>query len=102
MTTLWAWLLLACALALGTKLLGYAVPARWLAGPRMARMAGVVTAGLLAALVVSNTLGDARGMVLDARLGALLAAALALYLRLPFLLVVLIGAVTAALLRLWL
>lgn len=96
---MWAWLLLACALALATKWLGYALPARWLQHPRMARVAGAMTVALLAALTVLNTLADGSRLVPDARLGALVAAALALWWRWPFLLVVLVGAGVAAILR---
>ncbi len=95
----WTWLLLASAVAFATKFSGYLLPPRWLAGPRMARMAGVLTVGLLAALVAVNTAADGMRVVLDARAGALLVAVLALWLRAPFLLVVVLGAVAAALLR---
>lgn len=54
----WTWLLLASAVAFATKFSGYLLPPRWLAGPRMARMAGVLTVGLLAALVAVNTAAD--------------------------------------------
>jgi len=96
----WFWLLMACALALATKLLGYLVPARWLQGPRTRQLTVAMTIGLLAALVTTNTLADGTRLTLDARLGALVAASLALLLRAPFLLVILVGAITAALLRL--
>lgn len=93
------WLLLACAAAYATKLAGYLVPPRWLENARMTRVAGTLTIGLLAALTAMNTLGSSAGLALDARLGALLAAGVALWLRAPFLLVVIIGATSAALLR---
>jgi len=95
----WFWVLLASLLAFAIKLTGFLVPARWLQGARMLRVASAMTIGLLAALVAFNTFADGARLVVDARLGALLAAALALALRAPFLLVVLIGAATAALLR---
>ncbi|MGJ4803438.1 AzlD domain-containing protein [Luteimonas sp. SDU82] len=95
----WGWLLLACAVAFATKLVGYLVPARWLSGPRMARVSALLTVGLLAALVVVNTFADGARLSLDARAGALLAAVIALWCRVPFLGVVVIGAVVAALLR---
>ena len=75
-----------------TKLSGYAVPARWLSNPRMTRVAGAITVALLSALTVMNTFASGTGLVLDARLAALAVAALALWARLPFLLVVLLGA----------
>lgn len=96
----WGWLLLACAMAFATKLVGYLVPARWLAGPRMTRVTGLVTIGLLASLVVVNAFTDGAQRALDARAVALLAAVVALLLRVPFLGVIAIGAASAALLRL--
>lgn len=97
----WGWLLAACAAAFLIKLSGYCVPASWLASPRIQHMANAATVGLLSALVVLNTLGDGRALIVDARLAALLVAMVALWLRLPFLLVVLLGAASAALVRLW-
>lgn len=96
----WAWVLLASAIAFGTKLLGYLVPATILDDPRMLRTANAVTIGLLSALVVMNTAAVGQGLALDARLGAVVAAAVALVLRAPFLVVVITGAVAAAGLRL--
>jgi uncharacterized membrane protein len=96
----WAWVLLASAIAFGTKLVGYLIPASLLDDPRMLRTANAVTIGLLSALVVMNTAAAGQGLLLDARLGALVAAAIALVLRAPFLAVVVTGAVAAAGLRL--
>jgi len=95
----WGWVLLASMLALATKLTGFLVPARWLEGAVMLRVASAMTIGLLAALVTLNTFTDGPRLVLDARLGALATAAVALMLRAPFLLVVIIGAAAAAALR---
>ena len=97
--TLWGVILLACAATYFTKLAGYAVPARWLHNPRMARVAGAITVALLSALTVMNTFASGTALVLDTRLAALAAAALALCLRLPFFLVVVQGA--AAGVRWW-
>ncbi|MFJ6157651.1 AzlD domain-containing protein [Pseudarthrobacter sp. NPDC092184] len=97
--SLWIWLLIACALAYAWKLVGYFVPARLLEDPRMSRVAGTMTIGLLASLTVVNTVATGQSLAVDARLGALVAAAAALALRAPFLVVVLAGAGTAALLR---
>ena len=65
------------------KLAGYAVPARWLQNPRMARVAGAIAVALLSALTVMNTFASGAALVLDTRLagpgcggaGAALAAA---------------------------
>ena len=97
----WNWLLLASALAFLTKLLGYAVPERWLQHPRMGHIAASMTVALLTALVVMNTFSAGQQLVLDARIAALMVAALALWRRLPFLLVVVLGAAAAAAVRWW-
>ena len=99
--TLWTAILMACAITYLTKLAGYAVPARWLSNPRMTRVAGAITVALLSALTVMNTLAAGTTLVLDARLAALAAAALALWCRLPFLLVVVLGSAAAAAVRWW-
>lgn len=96
---LWLWLLVACVLAYAWKLVGYFVPARLLENPRISRIAGTMTIGLLASLTVVNAAANGQSLALDARLGALAAAAVALAFRAPFLLVVIVGAGTAALLR---
>ena len=98
--TLWFWIVVACVVGFLTKLLGYLVPRKWLANPRVARVAGTLTIGLLASLTVANTMATGQQLVLDARLGALVAAAVALWLKAPFLVVVIVGAAAAAGLRL--
>lgn len=98
--TLWLWIVVACVAAFLTKLLGYLVPRKWLANPRIARVAGTLTIGLLASLTVANTVATGQTLLLDSRLGALVAAAIALWLRAPFLVVVIAGAAAAAGLRL--
>jgi uncharacterized membrane protein len=97
---LWGWLLLSCAVAFLTKLAGYLVPAKVLKNKRMSRVAGTITIGLLASLTIVNTVATGSQLAFDSRVGALVAAAIALLLRAPFLVVVIVGAVAAALLRL--
>ena len=75
---LWGWLLLACLFAYEWKLVGYLLPASLLQNPRMFRIAGTMTIGLLASLTIVNTLASGQALALDARLGALAAAAVAL------------------------
>lgn len=98
--TLWMWVLLACAAAYATKLVGYLVPGSWLGHPLVMRISGTMTVALLAALVAMNTFSAGDGIALDARVGALIAAAVALLLRAPFIVVVIVGAAAAAGLRL--
>jgi uncharacterized membrane protein len=98
--TLWWWILVACVVGFLTKLLGYLVPKKWLTNPRVARVAGTLTIGLLASLTIANTVASGQTLAVDARLGALVAAAVALWLKAPFLVVVIVGAAAAAGLRL--
>lgn len=98
--TLWVPVLAAAALAFGTKYLGYVVPERWLAGRRMRRITGLLPVALLTALVVVQAfLGPTGALVLDARAAAVAVAVGALLLRAPFIVVVALGAATAAGLR---
>jgi len=98
--SLWAWILTASLATYLTKLLGYLVPARWLSSESVTRVAATLTIGLLASLTAMNAVSAGRSLTLDARVAALLAAAVALWLRVPFLAVVVLGAAVAALLRL--
>lgn len=83
------------------KVVGLAVPPRWVEGERTTRIATLLPVALLAALVVVQTVGGAhRTVVVDARLAGVGAAVLAVLLRAPFLLVVFLAASTAALVRL--
>ncbi|OLT46815.1 AzlD domain-containing protein [Cellulosimicrobium sp. CUA-896] len=98
-TTVWSVVLAASAVCFALKLAGHLVPQHWLANERVARTAALVTAALLAALVTVQTLGDGRALAVDARLPAVAVAAVALALRAPFVVVVVLAAVTAAGLR---
>ena len=95
----WTAVLAAAAACFVVKLAGYLVPARLLEGERAQRLAALVTVSLLAALVGVQTAGGAGGLGVDARLAALVAAAIALWLRAPFIVVVVVAAVVAAGLR---
>lgn len=75
------------------------MPSRVLDDERVRRLATVLPVALLAGLVVVQVLGDGRSLAVDARLAGLGAGALALWLRAPFLVVVVVAAGTAALLR---
>ena len=97
--TVWVVVLAASALCFALKLAGHLVPEHWLADERVARTASLVTAALLAALVTVQTVGAGQAVVVDARLPALAVAAVALALRAPFIVVVLLAAATAAGLR---
>ncbi|WP_093841383.1 AzlD domain-containing protein [Streptomyces aidingensis] len=79
------------------KLLGLSVPAGVLERPLVRKLAALLPVALLAALTAIQTVDDGTGApVLDARAAGLAAAAVAVLLRAPFLLVVVAAvAVTA-------
>ena len=92
-------MLVASALAFLLKLVGHLVPADLLPGS-LSSGSRPLPVGLLAALVATQTFsGPGGGLVVDARVAALGVAVVALLLRAPFLLVILVAAATAAALR---
>lgn len=97
---MWIWVLAACAIAYATKGAGYLIPAHRLESPRITRVAGLLTVGLLASLITMNAFADGPTLALDARVVALAVAIIACALRAPYLLVVVLGALAAALVRL--
>ena len=86
------------------KLAGMSVPERALENPLLRRAADLLPVVLLAALVAVQVFAGRRdgdvAVVLDARVIGLGAAALALLLRAPFIVVVAVSALAAALVRL--
>ena len=69
--------------------------------PRVASVVDVLAPAILAALVVTQTVGGDREIVIDARLAGVVAGGIAVWLRAPLLAVMLVAAVTAALIRLF-
>lgn len=98
--TVWQVIILASIAVLAIKLVGYVVPASIVARPTPARIASLLTVALLSALIVVQTVGAGQGIAIDARVPALIVAAGLLAVRVPFILVVVAAAVTAALIRL--
>ena len=97
----WTALLIACGLAFLLKYLGYVVPTSWLEGERTTRITSALPIALLAALVGVQTLTSSSGAItLDSRAAAVGVAMLALLLRAPFIVVVVLAAAVAAGLRL--
>jgi branched-subunit amino acid transport protein len=70
------------------KLIGLLVPAGALERPLVKRLAALLPVALLAALTAQQTFATGQQLALDARAAGVAAAALALLLRAPFLLVV--------------
>jgi hypothetical protein len=96
---LWLIVIIASLACLALKLAGYLVPPSALEKPAPARIANLLTIALLAALIGVQALGNGQQVTVDARVPALVVAAILFALRVPFILVVLAAAATAALLR---
>lgn len=96
---IWAAVLLASAGCFLAKVLGLSVPSRLLADERVQRVAALLPVALLAALVAVQTFTTGHHWTLDARAGGVAAGIGALLLRAPFLVVVIVAAATAAVLR---
>ena len=97
---MWAGLLVACAACYALKLAGVSLPQRWLQDPRIQRTVPLIPVALLAALVATQTFATGRHLVLDVRVASLAVALGAVFLRAPFLVVVVAATVTAAIGRL--
>jgi branched-subunit amino acid transport protein len=94
--TIWAAIIAASLVVWALKTAGYVLPRRFIEGAAMSRVATVVTVALLASLVVSQTVQTTTGIALDARLPALGVAAVLLYYRAPFLVVLIAAGFVAA------
>lgn len=101
MSGTWLAVLVTSAGCFALKLAGLTLPERILARPWLSRFVDLVPVALLAALVAVETAAKGSALAVDpARLAGLAAAVLALMLRAPFLVVVVVAAATAAGLRL--
>lgn len=92
----------ALVLALGCyalKLLGVSVPERVLDDPRVHAVTFYLPIALLAALTAVQTFGSAQGLTVDARVVGVGAAVVALLLRAPFIVVIVVAAMVTALVR---
>lgn len=95
----WIAVLGACAACYVVKLVGYLAPHDWLERPRVTRVASLVTVALLSALFAIQAVTAGAHLVLDARVPAVAVAAVLLWRRAPFVVVVGAAAVVAAALR---
>ena len=95
--TLWTLVLGASLGCYLLKLAGLSVPAAWVEQPWVARVVDFVPAALLAALVAVQAFASGNDLVLDGRLVGLAVAAVALALRAPFIVVLLLAGAAGAL-----
>ena len=96
-TALWAAVVAGSLGCYVLKLAGLSVPAAWVEQPWVARIVDFVPAALLAALVAVQAVASGNELVLDGRLVGLAVAALALALRAPFIVVLVVAGAAGAL-----
>lgn len=99
--TLWIGILIASAAVYSWKLLGFLVPSSVLNHPTISRIANLLTVALLAALLGVQGLTGSGEIQFDARIPALAVAAMMLYFRAPFIVMVAVAAASASLIRLF-
>jgi branched chain amino acid efflux pump len=98
--TVWIAILALAAGCFSWKVLGLSVPSRVLDRPLVRTFTALVPVALLAALTATQTFTTGTRLTVDARLAGLTAAALALALRAPFLVVIATAVAVTAGLRL--
>lgn len=96
---MWPTILVASGAAYALKLLGYVVPQRVLDTPLLRRITLLIPVALLSALIGLWTFVDGTIVTIDARVPGVLAALIALLLRAPFLVVIIVAAAVTALVR---
>ena len=96
-TVLWATVVAGALGCYLLKLAGLSVPAAWVEQPWVARVVDFVPAALLGALVAVQALTTGPDLVVDGRLVGLAVAAVALALRAPFIVVLLLAGAAGAL-----
>lgn len=94
----WLWVAIVAAGAVSwlTKATGHLVPQRWLEHPRVHRIATYMTVALLFALFAVQAFTAGRSLVIDARVAGVAVAAVLLWRRAPFIVVVIAAGAVAA------
>ena len=100
MSATWLVVLIVGAFTISFKAAGPVLLAGRQLPERLTSVFELLAPSLLAALVVTQSVGGKDGIVLDARLVGLAAAAVAIFLRSPLIVVVVVAALATALVRL--
>jgi branched-subunit amino acid transport protein len=95
----WLGVLLVALIAYSTKLAGIIIPNSILERPYVSKLAVLLPVALLSALTAIQVFGSGQSLVIDARFAGLSAGVVAYFLKAPFILIVLVAALTTALLR---
>lgn len=96
---IWSAVLGASALAFAFKYIGQSIPQSLLSHPRIAKIADLIPTALLAGLVAVQTFANKTELVIDQRVAGVIVAAIALYLRANFLIMLIAATATSALLH---
>lgn len=96
---MWSAVIGASVLAFVFKFIGQSIPQSLLANPRISKIADLIPTALLAGLVAVQTFANKSELVVDQRLAGLAVAAIALYLRANFLVMLIAATLTSALLH---
>jgi uncharacterized membrane protein len=96
---LWITIIIASVLSFVVKYTGYLIPQRLLEKPRFTRVTNLLTVAMLAALVAVQTLGNGQAITIDARIPAVIIAAILFSFRVPFIVVVAVAGIVAVVLR---
>ncbi|MFM5905736.1 MAG: AzlD domain-containing protein [Micrococcales bacterium] len=99
MDTYWIIVLVGSLAVYSWKILGFLIPTRFASNSRVSDFAAALTVALLAALFAVQAFSSGQALKVDARLAAVLVAALLYWRKLPFIAVVAIAAAVAAGLR---
>jgi hypothetical protein len=96
---MWAAVLVGSAGCYALKLVGVSVPQRVLADARVRRIGALLPVALLSALVATQTFTTGHHLTIDARAVGLAVAAVAIFARAPFLVVIVAASAATALVR---
>ena len=97
--TLWLTATIASVLSFAVKYTGYLIPQSMLEKPTFTRVTNLLTVAMLAALVAVQALGSGQAIALDARIPAVILAAILFSFRVPFIVVVAVAGIVAVVLR---
>lgn len=96
---MWLAIAVGCVGCFALKLVGYSLPRRVIEQPVVKHVAELLPVALLTALIATQTFTTGHHLQLDARAAGLLAAAIAVRFKAPFLVVVAVACVVTALVR---
>ena len=96
---MWLAIAVGCVGCFALKLVGYSLPRRVIEQPVVKHIAELLPVALLTALIATQTFTTGHHLQLDARAAGLLAAAIAVRFKAPFLVVVAVACVVTALMR---